>query len=306
MGDINVKPFKTVEEQVELLKSRGMIINDEQLAKDTLLYINYYRLSAYSLTLRSNDVFSKEATFENVLQLYKFDEELRNCLMKYCSIIEISFRTYISYVHSGKYGPLGYLNNQYFSDEWYHAEFLSKCKKSIKYSKEPFVEHHRKELKGVYPFWVVIETINFDVLSKLYCNLLPIDGNYIASTYCSISREYVESWLKACVDARNISAHGGRFYNRTYSTTKIKLGEAERKIIQPDSPFAKMYGIFMLLPSNVYKKSFIEDIDKIFYRYPFTEPRYLGMPESWKEFLSQYIVPEESEIITKTTVDSTL
>lgn len=80
-----VKPFKSLEEQVEILKSRGLIIEDTQFAISTLKYINYYRLSAYSLTLRSNDKFTECATFENVMQLYNFDGDLRNCLMKYCS-----------------------------------------------------------------------------------------------------------------------------------------------------------------------------------------------------------------------------
>lgn len=51
------KPFKTYEEQVALLKSRGLIISDEAEAKDILKRLNYYRLSAYSLTLRKNDEF---------------------------------------------------------------------------------------------------------------------------------------------------------------------------------------------------------------------------------------------------------
>ena len=57
------KDFKTIEEQMEILRSRGLTINDESQAKDFLLYNNYYRISGYSLTLRKNNVFSKSATF---------------------------------------------------------------------------------------------------------------------------------------------------------------------------------------------------------------------------------------------------
>lgn len=48
----SVKPFKSYDEQVELLISRGLLVNDKENAKAILKRMNYYRLSAYSLTLR--------------------------------------------------------------------------------------------------------------------------------------------------------------------------------------------------------------------------------------------------------------
>lgn len=50
------KDFKTIDEQIEILRSRGLTIEDEAEAKDFLLRNNYYRVSGYSLTLRKNDV----------------------------------------------------------------------------------------------------------------------------------------------------------------------------------------------------------------------------------------------------------
>ena len=55
------KDFKTIKEQLEILRSRGLTINDENKAQDFLLCNNYYRISGYSLTLRKNDIFSKLA-----------------------------------------------------------------------------------------------------------------------------------------------------------------------------------------------------------------------------------------------------
>ena len=51
------KEFKTIDEQIELLKSRGLCIPDEAAAGSFLLRNNYYRLSGYSLMLRNHDVF---------------------------------------------------------------------------------------------------------------------------------------------------------------------------------------------------------------------------------------------------------
>ena len=70
------KEFKTIDEQLNILKSRGLTIDDEEKASDFLLHNNYYRVSGYSLTLRNHDVFSKTASFQNIIDIYSFDHEL--------------------------------------------------------------------------------------------------------------------------------------------------------------------------------------------------------------------------------------
>ena len=76
-----IKEYKTIDEQIALLRSRGLAIADEELAKDFLLRNNYYRISGYSLTLRSHDVFSKNASFQNIIDIYCFDHEFRHVLL---------------------------------------------------------------------------------------------------------------------------------------------------------------------------------------------------------------------------------
>ena len=80
------KDFKTVEQQLEILRTRGLSITDDTKAKDFLLHNNYYRVSGYSLTLRKNDVFSKSATFQNIIDIYQFDHELRHIILEYMEI----------------------------------------------------------------------------------------------------------------------------------------------------------------------------------------------------------------------------
>lgn len=67
------KEFKTIDEQIEILKGRGLSIEDEIVARDFLLRNNYYRISGYSLTLRSNDVFHPGTSFRNIQDIYEFD-----------------------------------------------------------------------------------------------------------------------------------------------------------------------------------------------------------------------------------------
>lgn len=105
-----VKEFKTIEEQISILRNRGLIIDDEERAKNTLSNLNYYRLSAYSLTLRKNNNFNSNVHFSDIIQIYNFDMELRAILMYLLESIEVSMRTYIGYYHGKAYGALGYYN----------------------------------------------------------------------------------------------------------------------------------------------------------------------------------------------------
>jgi len=69
------KPALTYEQQIELLKSRGLTILDEAFAKHCLAHFNYYRLSAYRrpFTEPGNyDRFRAGVTFDDLWALYCF------------------------------------------------------------------------------------------------------------------------------------------------------------------------------------------------------------------------------------------
>lgn len=106
------KDFKTIDEQIEILRSRGLTIEDEAEAKDFLLRNNYYRVSGYSLTLRKNDVFAKSATFQNIEDIYNFDHEFRHIILHHIETIEVQMKSIYAYEFTKVYGPLGYLDPQ--------------------------------------------------------------------------------------------------------------------------------------------------------------------------------------------------
>ena len=274
----NTKPFKTYDEQIAILRSRGLIISSDENARAILKQMNYYRLSAYSLTLRKDDVFYPGTTIEDILALYDFDSDLRKIVFEYSSFVETSTRAYIAYYHAQKYGPLGYLNNQNFESEVNHAAFLKDLFQSIKRSSDVFVIHHKEQRQGIYPIWVAIEETTFGALSKFYKNMLLSDRTCIAKDFYGIPREYVENYMQCASVARNIAAHGGRFYNRIKLNPSVKL--PKKVPIQPDRPAAYLFAIYALLP-DVNKYPMLQAMLRTFRRHPFADPKYLGLPENW-------------------------
>ena len=121
------KDFKTIDEQIEILRSRGLTIEDEAEAKDFLLRNNYYRVSGYSLTLRKNDVFAKSATFQNIEDIYNFDHEFRHIILHHIETIEVQMKSIYAYEFTKVYGPLGYLDAANFSNQAKHKEIVDKA-----------------------------------------------------------------------------------------------------------------------------------------------------------------------------------
>lgn len=112
-----MKQATTIEEQIQLLKSRGVIISDENKAKEVLMDIGYYRLGFYlfpfekaypKLKKRSHE-YKEGTTLQGAVTLYYYDFDLRNILLRYINRIEVAFRTYMIYDLSNKYKsePIG-------------------------------------------------------------------------------------------------------------------------------------------------------------------------------------------------------
>ncbi|MBQ9360508.1 MAG: Abi family protein [Lachnospiraceae bacterium] len=69
----------SVEEQIESLKSLGLIIEDESLAKSFLNDVSYFRfIKAYSLGLKpKNGNYHEGVMFNQIRELYLFNANMR-------------------------------------------------------------------------------------------------------------------------------------------------------------------------------------------------------------------------------------
>ena len=86
----------SIDEQINLLSNRGLLIEDLDFARETLSNVSYFRLSGYWWSMQSdkeNHIFKPNSKFSDVVLLYNFDTELRNLLFEVIEKIEISLRT---------------------------------------------------------------------------------------------------------------------------------------------------------------------------------------------------------------------
>lgn len=206
-----VKQFKTYGEQVELLRQRGMRVNDPEHAEMLLARLNYYRLSGYWYPMRrfsqgdgtAQDEFVDGASFDLVVALYGFDEQLRHSVFIELDRVELAIRTKLGH-ELGRLDPLIYLDPQRLNararqrnkdGRSVHEVWLRKYQSALKASKEDFVAHHKSKYGGTLPIWAAVEIMDWGMLSYLYGMSPNIVRKRIAQP-CDLTGPQLESWLK--------------------------------------------------------------------------------------------------------------
>lgn len=285
-----IKPPKTFAEQVDILKRRNLIISNEQRAIEVLKRINYYRLSAYFLSLKQEgtDLFIDGTAFDKIYRIYEFDVKLRNLLLEQLERIEIAFRTHIAYLLGHKYDALGYMQGEHFLNEERHTEFLAELVKELgRKKRELFVTHHFDHYAGKFPVWVAIEVISFGTLSKLYSNLKIKDKKEIAKLYYKVPYLFLENWLMILAYIRNVCAHFARIYNKSL-VKKPKLGEKDKLELGNDKIFAPIFVMKKLAGSQVEWKTFVTKLESLIEEYKDEiELHRIGFPVNWSDLLIQ-------------------
>ena len=101
------KQFKNLEEQIEILRYKGLTIEDEAYAKNILLRENYFFLNGYRhpfMESENKKKYIEGTTFEELYSLFLFDRSFHNIMFKNLLIIENNIKSIISYQLSKKYG----------------------------------------------------------------------------------------------------------------------------------------------------------------------------------------------------------
>ncbi len=283
------KPPLTFSQQVELFKTRGLVIKDESEAVDVLKNINYYRLSAYFPPFQSSrDVFITGTTFADVMTLYEFDRQLRALLFEGLERNEVTIRTQLAYNLAHKYGPWAYLNHKNFYRYFDHFNWLKRVRKNINKSHEIFIKHYRSKYisEKDLPVWMVCEVISFGQISQLFCGLWKQDKQIIAREHFGIDQVLLISWLHTIVYIRNLCAHHSRVWNRTLSISpKVPNKISEWQGVNNTKIFAVFLIIRKLMLVRGNWDQWSGELLTLLGEFPKIDVSKMGFPENWRDLL---------------------
>lgn len=285
-----LKPALTLSEQVDRLIHRGMTIEDRDGAMRVLGEVNYYRFTGYAfLFQKGNDQYNKGTSFDTIVQLIRFDSELRNVLMNALEKIEIYARARIAYFFSLSHDRNGgaYYDPAFAYNKEFHQGFLDDLEMQIKKNdQQPFVAHHILEFGGKMPLWCAVEILSFSRLSKFYNNMLNPDKELIAANM-DTDTVHLDNWLHCFSVLRNACAHYCRLYQNAYSPSISLDPRFNRRHpdVFGDTLFAYIVAMLRIMPRHEWKEQFREDLFQLADKYSSIKLSGIGFPDDWREII---------------------
>ncbi len=295
------KPALTYAAQLQQLKDRGLIVNNQAKALHLLEAASYYRLSGYWYPLladKEQHVFKVDANFDTAFSIYKFDRELRLLVLSELEKIEVAVRAKMIYVLSQSRGSFWYQDSVNFSRPQKHAEILAKINQEYKRSDEEFIKAFQQKYSNpMPPSWIMLEVSSFGTLSGLYSYLTPGRDKRDIANHFGLPEVVFTSWLHSIVYLRNICAHHARLWNKEMQIQPIVPNSPKKPFIIRTNYTCPETGRLLPLNNKVYfilsmilylmntinpKHSIQLKFKSLLFKYPNIDVRAMGFPTEWE------------------------
>lgn len=237
------KPWLSVDQQLDQLESRGVVISDREAGTRLMAAVGYYRVTGYLYPLRQSEPYVDDngrrrvrifnryragTSLANAEDLIDFDRQLRMLVLDGVERIEVSLRTQLAYAlgHRSAFAHLDRTNFvNAFTDPKVDVEtaeelpskhelWIDRVNARMAESDEAFVAHFRDKYDGSMPIWVLTEILEMGHLGRLYSGLNSVIATEIAESYGVPTKKMLGSWISSLNYVRNVAAHHARLFNR--------------------------------------------------------------------------------------------
>lgn len=302
------KEFKTLSEQIDILKNRGLVINDVDKAEGLLLRENYFFINGYRhifmKSSKGND-FIKGTTFEELYAVFQFDRSFRNLLFKNLLIVENNLKSIMAYNLSRKYGikEKDYLKPSNFSQDSKKIrqvnDVLNKIKRQLKLNgRQHSATLHYLSNYGYVPLWILVKLLTFGMINELYSILKPEDKLAIAEYY-NLDVETLTVYISILANYRNLCAHEDIVYE--HKTQKEILDtryhrELNIPTMNDEYIYGKndMFAVVIMLKYMLTDSDFVDFVNEVDYDLSILDGRVdiipqskildrMGFPSNWAE-----------------------
>lgn len=289
------------QDQLNLLRARGLQVHDEQKALSYLQEISYYRLSAYFLPYqKTKDTFNPGITFDQIIDTYSFDRELRLLVFDCVERIEIAIRTQVIYGMAMHYNDSHWQDNPgLFIVPYYNSigklvdpfndlqALISKAKTAR--TPEVFIQHytHTYSTPANPPSWMCLELVTIGELSHLFTGLRHKNDQKRIADFFQLHPTVFSSWLHAMTYVRNLCAHHSRLWNRDLAIEPTRLLKPAGRWISP--PFENNKRMFyficllryLLLRANP-GNHLQQKLEALFAKFQHIPVQFMGIPSDGK------------------------
>lgn len=260
------KTFKTYEEQLEILNSKGLITDSNSL--NILKRNNYYFLinrykDLFIIPNSKPNKFKEGTHFNEIVSIYDFDRELRMILLKYIITIENTLKSIISHEFSKKYNH-EYMNISSFdtmnNDKTRMREIKGlfntiyrTIKKGIKQNE--YVKYYYNNYNSI-PFWVIINDLSLGNVIGFYHCMYKEDQEVISKEFGLESEEFYK-YLRVLHYFRNLSAHNQRTFDEKSKESITKTEIHKRLNLKKDEGLNDIMSVLIICNKLLENKDYV-------------------------------------------------
>ena len=292
------KPSLSISQQADRLLSRGLLCEDIPRLEQYLSRIGYYRLSAYWLVYEQgikadgsrNHLFKADTTFDDILDLYLFDRQLRLLLLDAIERIEVAIRTTWATTLTLEHGAHAFLDRKFFKNNHMYNRGIKKIEEELGRSRETFIQHYQNKYTSPVqpPLWAIVEVLSFGNLSRWIENTASTKvKKEIFQSFGMPSINVFQQLLKAITPLRNDCAHHSRVWNKRYTMAPPILKRISSSYNRETGKERYLYNFLVIIAYLVQqvnpKSSWRTRATEIFDTRSSWQQQLMGFPTDWKQ-----------------------
>lgn len=220
------KPFKTYQEQINLLQQKyGLIINNSVFAEIALRNFTYYDLvNGYKDCFMINEKYKPNVSLEMLYMFFMIDRNIQSILFKYSAMVENAFKSKLAYIISANFGvtEAEYLNPNNYNRSHNGillSDVIASCnaiKSNISNIPQP-TKHYALKHNHI-PAWILFKNLSFSNSINLFQLLKSKEKKETANLLYGNSKLPDKQKISFVIDAlttirkyRNKIAHNLKF-----------------------------------------------------------------------------------------------
>lgn len=183
------KPFKTIDEQIQLLKDRNLLIEEEQETKNVLINHGYYKIiNGYGEVFEDEHVeikrYKEGTTFLDIYSQFYLDQYLSNKMISSILDTEEKFKTISGYIIAKNFGiyhqkcdfirnrtilltPKSYLDKSNYGSNNSNLTLLDEIYNLIQETKLNPISFYRNERNQIPP-WILFSGMEFGKMNRYF------------------------------------------------------------------------------------------------------------------------------------------
>lgn len=233
------KPFKTFDEQIDILENKyNLFIENREMALTALQSLTYYDLiNGYKDVFLVNDKFEPGVSIGFLHMFTQIDKHIQSTIFKYSTIVENSYKSKLAYIIAKNFGVCehDYLDESHYfkSNNKITFKAVKRACTSIYDGSKPIplpTQHYVKKHNHIPP-WILFKNLSFSNAINLFQLLKPNEKKELADLIIPGENidyyqkvEFIIASLNIVRSFRNKIAHNLKFitYKNTFHSLEPK------------------------------------------------------------------------------------